>query len=249
MGNLKKNNKAIIVGGSLGGLFTGLHLIKNGWDVQIFERASEQLNGRGAGIVTHKELFESLRKVGIEPSGNIGVEVPGRVAFATDGHIIEKLDKPQILTSWGKLFELLISKFPANNYHRGEKFEFYEENERKVTVHFSSGRVEEADLLVAADGIRSAVRSQVEPNSQPVYTGYIAWRGLVSETSLSERARQEMAPYFSFSLPDGEQMLGYPVVGDNNSGSLSQRRYNFVWYRPADQKRNSLGCLRTSTAT
>lgn len=237
MKNLKKNdNKAIIIGGSLGGLFAGLHLIKNGWDVQIFERASEDLNGRGAGIVTHKELFESLRKMGIDTSNSIGVEVPARIAFSNDGNIIEKLDRPQIVTSWGELFELLLSNFPANNYHRGEKFEFFKDNGRKVTAHFSNGRVEEADLLVAADGIRSTVRSQIEKNSLPAYAGYIAWRGLVSESVLSERARHEMAPYFSFSLPEGEQILGYPVVGEHNSASSDQRRYNFVWYRPADQK-------------
>ena len=57
---LQQRPKAIIVGGSLGGLFAANMLQRNGWDVAIFERTPETLTGRGAGIVTHPELFEAL---------------------------------------------------------------------------------------------------------------------------------------------------------------------------------------------
>ncbi|OCB30190.1 monooxygenase [Mycobacterium malmoense] len=247
MNKAQERRKAVVVGGSLAGLFAGLHLMKNGWDVEIFERVPEKLDGRGAGIVTHQELFDALAAVGIDPSDNLGVEVPGRVAFAADGSIIERCDKPQLLTAWGRLFELLLRQFPESEYHRGEKFERFEDDGQKVTVRFTSGRVAVADLLVAADGVRSSVRTQVEPQSQPVYAGYVAWRGLVNETDLSERARHEMAPYFAFSLPEGEQMLGYPVAGEANSTEPGHCRYNFVWYRPADQN-DQLPWLLTDTS-
>jgi 2-polyprenyl-6-methoxyphenol hydroxylase-like FAD-dependent oxidoreductase len=45
--------KAIVVGGSLGGLFAANLLSRNGWEVDVFERVPEELAGRGAGIVTH----------------------------------------------------------------------------------------------------------------------------------------------------------------------------------------------------
>ena len=39
----------------------------------------------------------------------------------------------------------------------------------------------------------------------------------------------------TFCLPPGEQFLGYPVAGPDNDLRAGQRRYNIVWYRPADE--------------
>ena len=44
---------------------------------------------------------------------------------------------------------------------------------------------------------------------------------------------ETVVPHFGFSLPAGEQMLGYPVAGLQDSTAVGQRRWNFVWYRPA----------------
>ena len=41
----------------------------------------------------------------------------------------------------------------------------------------------------------------------------------------------------TFCLPPGEQCIGYPVVGPNNELGEGQRRYNVVWYRPAEETR------------
>ena len=55
-----QSKKAIVVGGSLGGLFAANLLLRAGWDVQVYERVAEELEGRGAGIVTHPELMAAL---------------------------------------------------------------------------------------------------------------------------------------------------------------------------------------------
>ena len=73
------------------------------------------------------------------------------------------------------------------------------------------------------------------PHVLPVYAGYIAWRGLVEESVLSEQARRDVFPYFAFGLPPNEQMIAYPVASRDNSVHPGQRRYNFVWYRPVDE--------------
>ncbi|WP_408056534.1 FAD binding domain-containing protein [Tardiphaga alba] len=62
----------------------------------------------------------------------------------------------------------------------------------------------------------------------------MAWRGLVHERDLSPATRADTSDWFSFALPPGEQMLGYPVAGEGEETSIGQRRFNFVWYRPAD---------------
>jgi len=54
----------LIIGGSMSGLFTAAFLRKVGWDVDVFERSSVELVGRGAGITTHPELIEALEASG-----------------------------------------------------------------------------------------------------------------------------------------------------------------------------------------
>lgn len=230
----KAKRRAIIIGGSMGGLFGGLLLRRHGWDVHIFERVPVELSGRGAGIVTHKALFEALHAAGIEADDTIGVQTPGRVIFDTDGRIVARRDLMQILTSWGRLHQLLRERFPSDRYHSGKMFTHYEEDGDDVVAHFDDGSSIRGDLLVGCDGFRSAVRARMLPEAQPKYAGYVAWRGMVNEEDLSERARKEMFPYFAFCLPEGEQMLGYPVAGEGNDVRPGKRRYNFVWYRPAD---------------
>ena len=56
--------RAIVIGGSMAGLFCALLLRKAGWDVDVFERNGSELSGRGAGIVTHGELFDILQRAG-----------------------------------------------------------------------------------------------------------------------------------------------------------------------------------------
>lgn len=234
MENSMTRRRAVIVGGSIGGLFTGLHLLRQGWEVTIHERVPVPLSGRGAGIVTHAQLFEALDSAGLAAGDDIGVPTPGRVVLARDGSVAARRDLPQILTSWGRMYELLGAAFPEGMYHRGQNFLRYEEDAEGVTAHFDNGDPVRCDLLIGADGFRSAVRAQFDPAAQPLYAGYVAWRGMVEESALSDRALAEMFPYFAFCLPEGEQMLGYPVAGEGNDVQPGKRRYNFVWYRPAD---------------
>ena len=55
-----QRKRAVVIGGSIGGLFAGLFLRKVGWEVSIHERAGEELGSRGAGIATHDDLHEAL---------------------------------------------------------------------------------------------------------------------------------------------------------------------------------------------
>ena len=57
--------RALIIGGSLGGLFAGLLLRQAGWDVTVFERSTGDLASRGVGIGTHVEMFDIMRRLGI----------------------------------------------------------------------------------------------------------------------------------------------------------------------------------------
>ncbi len=73
---MAQRRRALVIGGSLGGLLTAILLRNDGWQVDIFERVPDELSGRGAGIVTHPELLDALSRCGVAIDDGIGVEVP-----------------------------------------------------------------------------------------------------------------------------------------------------------------------------
>jgi len=239
--------RALVIGGSLGGLLAANLLACGGWDVEVFEQASEELTGRGAGIISHPELFQALRRIGVPLDDSYGVDVPLRVTFDRSGATIARLSSRQVFTTWGRLHQLLREGFPRERYHFGSSFERLAQDARGVTAHFANGGTARGDLLVGADGIRSAVRAQLAPGAKPLYAGYVGWRGLADENALSSKVHRELIDIFVFCLPPREMMLCYPVAGFTNSTRPGERCLNFVWYRPADESRE-LPRLCTDTA-
>ncbi|MFM0188579.1 FAD binding domain-containing protein [Paraburkholderia nemoris] len=235
MTNASARLKAIIVGGSLGGLFAANLLVRNGWDVDIFERVPEELAGRGAGIVTHPELFDAMTAAGIAIDDSIGVKVQSRVTFAQSGAVLSERELPQTLTAWGKMYHVLRAALPDVHYHAGGTVVSVEDGADQASVSLSDGTVLRADLVIAADGFKSAIRERFLPDVKLQYAGYVAWRGLVDETSLSRATREALFDKFAFCLPPREQILGYPVAGQGNSTTPGERRYNFVWYRATSE--------------
>jgi 2-polyprenyl-6-methoxyphenol hydroxylase-like FAD-dependent oxidoreductase len=225
---------AIIVGGSISGLFAALLLMRRGWSVDVYERAETELTGRGAGIVAQPALRHALAEAGCRDAGDLGVTVTTRRLIDRSGRIAAEIDCPQTLTSWDRLWRLLRCAFPDERYHRGHELSGLERVGEGVRARFSCGLDATADLLVGADGIRSTVRARMLPNRQLSYAGYVAWRGLIEERDLSARTRADIFEHMVFVLPPGEQMLGYPVAGSSDDLTPGGRRYNFVWYRPTD---------------
>jgi len=229
--------RALIIGGSLGGLFIANLLHRQGWDVEVYEQSAAPLAGRGAGIITHPDLFMTLQRIGIVVDDSIGVDIEGRVVFDRSGAVLGTLPLRQCLTTWGRLHTLLLAAFPQQRYHLGHACTGVTQDAQAVTAAFGNGASAQGDLLIGADGIRSVVRNQLAPATVPEYAGYIAWRGLAGETDLTPQTRRDLFPKFAFSLAPREHMLGYPVAGFGNSTRTGERCFNFVWYRPTHAER------------
>lgn len=226
--------RAIIIGGSMSGLLSGLLLRRAGWAVDIYERVDSELSGRGAGIVAQQELIERLRGLDLA-TDDLGVHITTRKILDASGQLTHEITCPQVLTAWERVYRLLRDAFPPDRYHRGRAMTKFTQNADSVRVHFSDGEIIEADLLVGADGIRSTVRQQCLPDVMPRYAGYSAWRALIAERVFPPAVHSELFGFMTFGLPPGEQFLGYPVAGPDNDLRPGHRRYNVVWYRPADE--------------
>jgi 2-polyprenyl-6-methoxyphenol hydroxylase-like FAD-dependent oxidoreductase len=228
--------RALVIGGSMSGLLAGIMLHRRGWDVEIFERVEKELAGRGAGIVAQGELIARMKALGLE-TRDLGVAMTTRKILDQAGHVNVKFECPQVLTAWERVYRVLRDAFPAERYHRGEGLKAFEQREGGVFADFGAAGSRRADVLIGADGLRSTVRAQCLPDIAPLYVGYVAWRALLPESAIPPAIHRELYMAMTFCLPPGEQCLGYPVAGPDNELREGQRRYNVVWYRPADEAR------------
>ena len=226
--------KAIIIGGSMAGLFAALLLRQRGIEAVVFERAQTELSGRGAGIATHTQILDLIESLGLE-TRELGVSIGLRRVFGPDGRLVAESARPQLMTSWDRLFTLLRAALPADSYRRGQEFVGAEQNNSAVTARFADGSRASGDLLIGADGLRSSVRTSLISQQPLLYAGYVAWRALAAERAFPKALHNDLFDALAFSLPAGEQMLGYPVAGPGNDLRPGHRRYNIVWYRPTDE--------------
>jgi 2-polyprenyl-6-methoxyphenol hydroxylase-like FAD-dependent oxidoreductase len=230
---MKEKRRALVIGGSLGGLFAANWLRAIGWDVSVFERVEDDLASRGAGIGTHEELLGVLRRLGLKVDDTIGIQVRSRICLDASGSVTHQVEQPQFMSAWARIYRLLKDAFPPESYRFGATLARLQQDADGVTAIFSDGSTERGDLLVGADGIRSTVRELVAPTVQPTYAGYVAWRGVADESEFPPEHAALFEKY-TFCLPEGEMMLAYPVPGRNNDVRPGRRGYNFVWYRPTD---------------
>jgi 2-polyprenyl-6-methoxyphenol hydroxylase-like FAD-dependent oxidoreductase len=214
--------RAIVAGGSVAGLFLGNLLVRSGWQVDIFERATGTLVDRGAGIADHPELTCALEAILGSDSRLDRIDINERIAFDFAGRVVARRQHPQYVTSWNAVFGCAHQAFPASSYHSGVEVLDVYQSEHGATVSLSDGRALSADLVVGADGIRSRLRTKLAPETTARYAQYVAWRGVIDDVVLLEAG---LASYFSFCFPQGGQFIGYPLLGE-----AGRRRYNFLWY-------------------
>jgi 2-polyprenyl-6-methoxyphenol hydroxylase-like FAD-dependent oxidoreductase len=223
--------RAVIVGGSLSGLFTATTLRQAGWDVDVFELSPNELDSRGGGIVLQPDVLAAFRFGGVALPERLGVESGNRIYLDRDDNLIEQFYMPQTQTSWNLLYTTMKQALPAESLHAGEAFTGFDTEGEQVVAHFATGRSERADLLIGADGARSSVRHVLLPEVVPSYAGYVAWRGLVPENALPQQAADVLRDRFTFQQGPGHSALAYLVPGEDGSTTSGERRWNWVWYR------------------
>ncbi len=225
--------RALVVGGSLGGLFAANLLRAIGWDVALFERARGNLAGRGAGLGARDELFAVMRRIGAIAGKSVGAEVLSRQCRNVAGDIVHEVPQFAFATAWDRVYQPLRDALPDEFYRSGMQFERYEEQGNRVAAHFADGSREEGDILVGADGLYSTVRAQAFPQAKPSYVGYVAWRFVVTERTMPRALHDDVFKHMIFSFPRGELAFGIPMP-PSEGARRSKYRAQCVWFRNAD---------------
>jgi 2-polyprenyl-6-methoxyphenol hydroxylase-like FAD-dependent oxidoreductase len=226
--------KALIAGGSMGGLFAATLLRNAGWDVLVYERARGDLSGRGVGLGTRDELFAILRQAGAAIENSIEAAVRSRIFLDRNGEVGCELPIVTVTTAWDLVYRALKSALPAELYRSGMSLESFDQADGKVMAFFADGSSEETDLLVGADGMNSTVRRRFLPDVEPQYAGYVAWRGAVTEMDVPSAYREGIFHHMNFCFPDGELAVTVPMPPSEDGGH-SPMRSQFSWFRSVDR--------------
>lgn len=184
------NGKVIIIGGGIGGLCAAIALRRAGIQVVVYEQA-EQFSEIGAGIQVWVKGMQALRLLGVaETVREAGAEVRQHRFFNADGAPLYSADLASLAREHGApapvmiarsaLIEALASGVDTDHTVRfGHRVTTVEQDGDKVRVRFAGGGSDEADLLIAADGINSMVRRQLFPAARIRTASYRYVRSLV----------------------------------------------------------------------
>lgn len=229
------DKRAIVIGGSLAGLFAGTLLRSIGWQVDVYERSPHTLDSRGGGVVLQPDVVEAFQRAGITNEAPLGVVAHERYYLNRDGSIAQPMPMRQTLTSWNLLYGSMRRHFPADHYHQGKNLTEITQDGTQVTAIFADGTHETGDLLVGADGSTSTIRHLLLPDYTPQYAGYVAYRGLVDEQKLDPVTAKLLTERFVFYQFPNSHILQYVIPGENESLIPGERRFNWVWYVNYDQ--------------
>ena len=128
--------RALVIGGSVGGLFAAHLLRRNGWDVTVYERAGGDLGDRGTGIGTREDLFAVMRRIGLAADVSIEIDVAGRIGLGRDGGIIHQLPVRAVTSAWSRIWRPLRQALPDDCYAGGKALGRIEPQAGGVTVVF-----------------------------------------------------------------------------------------------------------------
>ena len=178
----------IVIGAGIGGLTAARALLSAGHRVQVFERAAA-LQEVGAGVVLGANAMQVLHHLGLHDAvREAGQPVTTLALLGRHGQVLNAADTKAFTESLGfdnlaihraALQRVLLEALPPGTVQLGRAFTHFTESADAVTAHFADGSTAPAAGLLAADGLRSRVRLQLLPDSQPRYAGYTCWRAVL----------------------------------------------------------------------
>jgi salicylate hydroxylase len=224
--------RAAIIGGGIGGLSAANALIRRGLAVTVFEQAPV-LGEVGAGVFIFPNSLRQLERMGFRGAlAAVGAPVgPGSQYCRKDGTVVGP-----ILTTdssgWNGMYGMhradllnaLAAALPPGIVRTGHRCIDFSQDDSVATVRFANGETAQADVVIAADGLHSALQRFVVAPKPPEYSGVRAYRGLVARDRLDswrDRTHQVW-------MGDGKHFMVFPV----RAGAL----LNYVGFVPTSRE-------------
>jgi salicylate hydroxylase len=218
--------RAVVVGGGLGGMAAAVALARAGIDVRVYEQA-QQLAEVGAGVSLAPNGLRMLERLGVgEGIRRVGARHVSTQLRLSDGEPAPH--EPYQFAQAGRnvgihradLLALLVGQLPPGTVRTGHRCTGFSQDASSATVGFADGTTAVADVVIGADGIHSVLQGFVVEPAEPVFSGVVAYRGLVP------RLDEYPAGTMRMWVGESRHFLVFPV----RAGQL----LNYVGFVPSD---------------
>ncbi len=228
---MMRNSKPhiLIAGGGIGGLTAALSLLKRGFDVDVYEQASE-LKEVGAGVQLSPNGNRVLFELGVgEALMALSCEATGKeIRLWNSGHTWKLFDLgavsvarygyPYLTVYRPDLIEVLAQAVRAlkpDAIHLKSRVLGFTQDAHGVTLQLESGTTShtvQGDALIGADGVHSVIRQGLFGADEPERTGLMAWRGVIPMERLPTHLRRPVGTNW---VGPGAHVVNYPLHGGN----------------------------------
>lgn len=245
-----------IIGGGIGGLSLALALHQRGLACEIFEAVAD-IREVGVGITLLPHAMREISALGLQAEVEAaGIENLESVFYNRYGQYVYReprgrhagYELPEIGIHRGKLHRILFdaarARLGAEQVHTGHRLISLEQTDERVTLHFADadGKARapyQAAVVIACDGVNSAVRRQFYPDEQLAFAGINTWRGVTrhapilsgrSYLRIGSIATGKMVIYPVVDLADGTQLVNWVAEIQRDGATMND------WNRGGDAR-------------
>jgi salicylate hydroxylase len=222
MAQRSRGARVLVAGGGIGGLSAALALLQRGFDVDVYEQASElkevgagiQISANGTRALHALGVLEDLRRVSCEAEGKeIRLWNTGRAwrLFDLGAASIERYGFPYLTVYRPDLLDVLARAVRAGKpdaIHLGARAGGVTQHGGAVRLELEGGARVEGDLLVGADGVHSVIRETLFGKDRPRFTGIMSWRGTVPMARLPAHMARNVGTNW---IGPGGHVVHYPL--------------------------------------
>lgn len=185
--------KVLVIGGGIAGATTAMALRRAGIEATVYEAYPKAADGVGTALTLSPNGRNALRQIDADDAvAAVGIEVPGMVMQNHRGRVVGRFDglpelPSSLLLRRDRLYRVLMDEARSRGItvEFGKRLKSVENKADQVIAHFADGTSAAGDIMVGADGIRSAVRSALDPAAPaPRYTGLLGLGGWIRNPGL-----------------------------------------------------------------